>query len=1442
MAEHPNLSLSPDERRLFARVFSAADIENLGVVTGDVALRFFPERTKLPPETLGEIWQIADIEDKGFLTPPGFGIVLRLIGYAQAGRPVSAELALKPGGPLPRFEGINGSPNPAPGAGQVPLQPQVSGGPIRVPPLAPEKANQYAALFEESGAQDGLLSGATAKQIFDRAQLPNDVLVRIWNLADTEQRGMLSVTEFIIAMHLLASYRAGALRALPQTLPSGLYEAAARRGVPQRPVSGSRPAPDMPPTSAIPRQFSGMGPPRTSSPLARAPYTSPAVSAPPSATQSQPGAAWAISAQEKAQFDRLFAQVDTEHHGYVTGEQAATFFSNSKLPEDDLAQIWDLVDINSEGQLRNEQFAVAMYLIRQQLSKSGPLPMTLPPNLVPPSMRRQPVAPSQPGTTPFDNSANVAKPKSASEDLFGLDAFTTPTPQVPQSTGGSTTPAAASPHPTSSPLQPQHTQQSTVFKPFVPSSSFGQTMMTPQGTGASASAASPGNRGLQQQQKPSPMDDLLGDNDPEISKRLTQETTELANLSNQVGTLTHQMQEVKSQRASTEQDVSQVSVQKRDFETRLSQLRSAYEQEVRDVKALEERLNLSKSETKKVQQDFAMVQHTYQNLQEQHQQVAAALDADQKESSSLKERMRQVNSEIGQLKPQLEKLRSDARQQKGLVAINKKQLSTLEAERDRVRGDLDGATQELHEATHELEESKRSLEAASQTQLAPSAVVSPAPSSASQSMNPFFRRATNPSTERGMSQSPFTPQTVASPNHNAFDSFFGPSLVMSSPNESSGHNNVSSSSFFEPEPSAPHQSGSPSGLVRELHGEPSNLAVSNQSPTTQENLPSSNAVPPAPPQSRQITSSFLPLRDNRSNPSSPSSSVGVAAPTSRFGDTSGLVTPMNERQISQAFRSSELNESTNESSLNPTNTLAHNSISPFPERNLSVSNESDSHRPTAIGTAEANNGFRDMGQPSAPPDIPGAFPTGSTPFHTPVSSSGQLAESSRGPNSPFHNDNITDDRSPATKLETKNPSSANDDFDSAFTGFPSNGKAPEQNDTVFPSTTTQSRAPPAAHSEFPPIQEFGADDDSESDSDRGFDDDFSPITPQRQQAPEQSSAPAEGLKHPAELRPEFERASSNTSQLPTPNAQQFPPTYDSTVFPNGHSEHRDSNQFPAEYGGLLPSRKDPTSPPVASQSPETPVRSASNGDASSFFGGMTSKERALSGTSIPAAQMPMAPGTTAAPFAYDNTEAQSQAPASSSQPSIPAKNAFDDFENEFGDLSEARAADDKGEDDLTSSYRDGFDEFNPAFDSPAPSKATSSSILQNDNAFHDFESSIMNTGPVQSSTSKLVSQPSTEHDWDAMFAGLDTPAIKANGNGTEGSHSTIPPKESDISSAGPSSTSTKPSLGRALTTEHDDPILKRLTGMGYPREESLAALERFDYNLDKAADYLTSKT
>ena len=273
-------------------------------------------------------------------------------------------------------------------------------------------------------------SGENAKQIFEKARLPNETLGRIWNLADTEQRGALGVTEFIIAMHLLASYKSEALKALPANLPAGLVEAASRRGPLPGPPGRPRPGE---PAAAIPRQFSGAGAQRNQSPMGRPPYGTPPQSAQPT------GNDWLISPQEKLSHDNLFNKVDTLGRGYITGEQAVQFFNESGLPEDILAAIWDLADINSEGQLSRDEFAVAMYLIRQQRRPGITLPATLPSNLVPPSMRNQARAPPQPTAPAFDNASYTSQmSKSATEDLFGLDAFTTPAPaQTQQSTGGS---------------------------------------------------------------------------------------------------------------------------------------------------------------------------------------------------------------------------------------------------------------------------------------------------------------------------------------------------------------------------------------------------------------------------------------------------------------------------------------------------------------------------------------------------------------------------------------------------------------------------------------------------------------------------------------------------------------------------------------------------------------------------------------------------------------------------------------------------------------------------------------------------------------------------------------------------------------------------------------------------------------------------------------------
>lgn len=50
----PNLNLNPEEKRIYGQLFRHADTDNVGVVTGEVAVKFF-EKTRLDSRVLGEV-------------------------------------------------------------------------------------------------------------------------------------------------------------------------------------------------------------------------------------------------------------------------------------------------------------------------------------------------------------------------------------------------------------------------------------------------------------------------------------------------------------------------------------------------------------------------------------------------------------------------------------------------------------------------------------------------------------------------------------------------------------------------------------------------------------------------------------------------------------------------------------------------------------------------------------------------------------------------------------------------------------------------------------------------------------------------------------------------------------------------------------------------------------------------------------------------------------------------------------------------------------------------------------------------------------------------------------------------------------------------------------------------------------------------------------------
>jgi epidermal growth factor receptor substrate 15 len=1052
--------------------------------------------------------------------------------------------------------------------------------------------------------------------------------------------------------------------------------------------------------------------------------------------------------------------LDKTNKGFITGEEAVPFLSESKLPEEALAQIWDLADINSAGRLSRDEFAVAMYLIRQQRGKRDgreSLPATLPPNLVPPSMRNQARPAQQPTAPDFDSPAPTL-PKSAAEDLFGLDALSSPAPapaQAPLSTGGSNSLAGSrqfdndpfankAPITPTSPTQPSPQQQSNVFKPFVPSSTFGQGL-TYNATGGSNNSGPSQPRGFQPQTSAS--EDLLGDNDPEISKRLTNETTELANLSNQVGTLSKQMQDVQGQRATTNNELTQQQSQKREFELRLGQLRSLYEQEVKDVKSLEERLTVSRNDTKKLQTEIAMVEGTYQDLQNQHRQTVTALQADQQENANLKERMRIVNSEIAQLKPALEKLRSDARQQKGLVAINKKQLATNEAEREKLKA-------EAEELNKSIEDDKKELAAAAKVQ-SPPQVASPAPSTMSAN-NPFFRRQGSTSE---LPTSPFAQSPAASQqNDRAFENVFGPSF-----GTAASEHEAAPPTTFKQESEVRSPSGALASTlpIRSMTGSGSGFpSPSTSSPsTTNRELPQASEPPPPPSESRQMSSSFLPFPADHDE--SMTSSRQVSAPNSRFGEGStGVDTPTNYIGTTPTGSSA---------AGGPAETTR--AISPGLDRKSNAS-------------PPANEASKDS--------IPGAFP-GDLNSGIVATPTGGSTLSEQAAADPF-----------GAGKEPVRSATAKDDFDAAFAGFGAPARTQERSHTGNSSTEGSSSAVPAGfNKEFPPIAELDHDDDSDSASEGGgFDDDFAPASPGHARKVSSSQVPtlsagstnnsASGFLVP---RPGVTQTSSTMSMAenpPTPGAQASPPSYEKVVSP-GDAAHSDLQQ----YSGLLPKREDHT-PPVTT-SPEHATSSTATGQ--THFG----------------------------------------VPQATNHPATPAKVPFDDDFDDFDNLEDAKEGDpDDDFANISVHDRSGLDDFNPMFDSPpAPPKvqhsATGSSGFGGDSAFGEFTQSPRQTTMPTTTTTTTANTVNDNQDWDAIFAGLDGPAPATT---MPAAAPAAEPKPSNGTSP-PPAPKERPQIGRALTEAgvHDDPILKNLTGMGYARADALAALEKYDYNLERVSQY-----
>lgn len=358
-----------------------------------------------------------------------------------------------------------------------------------------------------------------------------------------------------------------------------------------------------------------------------------------------------------------------------------------------------------------------MHLINLKLAGQE-IPTSLPVSLVPPSLRDE-----------YGPGKQEVLQSSATKDLFDLFAdeppasaskAASPAPPQPQAS----TPAAAAAQPPALPArnlsqQPQPPAPQTSFLPQPPpppsrrqashltptlsptptgqqpSSIQGSAFTSPFSTSpapaaapASAPATAPVSRGG---------GDLLSDDAETSSTPVPDHSAELGNKQNQLSQTTRSITDLSSQRTELEGNDKSSKQQLEELESKLAAAREKHQTELRAVADLRIRVGEQQAKVKKMNADLITASSDLSALQSEKTELEQALLHDKEEVRSLQKRMKEVDDEKQGLVLVLEKLRKEARQQKGMVSIAKKQVSTAESARDGVQAEVKGVEREIEE-------------------------------------------------------------------------------------------------------------------------------------------------------------------------------------------------------------------------------------------------------------------------------------------------------------------------------------------------------------------------------------------------------------------------------------------------------------------------------------------------------------------------------------------------------------------------------------------------------------------------------------------------------------------------------------------------------------------------------------------------------------------------
>ncbi|CAI4255974.1 CCT_1a_G0001480.mRNA.1.CDS.1 [Saccharomyces cerevisiae] len=336
--------LSSQEQAFYNQKFHQLDAEDLGVVTGEAVRPLFAS-SGLPGQLLSQVWATVDIDNKGFLNLNEFSAALRMIAQLQnaPNQPISAALYESTPTQLASFS-INQNP--------APMQSGSATGNTNntdIPALSSNDIAKFSQLFDRTAKGAQTVAGDKAKDIFLKARLPNQTLGEIWALCDRDASGVLDKSEFIMAMYLiqLCMSHHPSMNTPPAVLPTQLWDSIRLESVVVNQPNRTTPL------SANSTGVSSLTRHSTISRLSTGAFSNAASD-------------WSLSFEKKQQFDAIFDSLDKQHAGSLSSAVLVPFFLSSRLNQETLATIWDLADIHNNAEFTKLEFAIAMFLIQKK--------------------------------------------------------------------------------------------------------------------------------------------------------------------------------------------------------------------------------------------------------------------------------------------------------------------------------------------------------------------------------------------------------------------------------------------------------------------------------------------------------------------------------------------------------------------------------------------------------------------------------------------------------------------------------------------------------------------------------------------------------------------------------------------------------------------------------------------------------------------------------------------------------------------------------------------------------------------------------------------------------------------------------------------------------------------------------------------------------------------